>query len=127
SDYAIDDVGAALAAARSLGGQPVLFTAVAPAHLPPWLRVDARAHDRRRLSAAQNALRTLAARFNNPESRAATGAPSRAIATAARSAAARLIVITLKRSPGLLGPRRGSVTYQVLCDNVAPVLALPER
>jgi nucleotide-binding universal stress UspA family protein len=52
------------------------------------------------------------------------GDPVQQIEKVARKEKAAVIVMTLKRH-GLRGPRRGSVTYRVVCSGVAAVLALP--
>jgi len=54
-----------------------------------------------------------------------SGKPGRAIAAVASSSKVGLVVMTRRRGQGLLGPRMGSISYQVLIDARTPVLALP--
>jgi nucleotide-binding universal stress UspA family protein len=117
---------AALQAANRLGMAAVLLHVVEPLHLPPWIGMDIAELDQQRIRGAQKRLRNLASSLSSRvPSRVVAGEPSEQIAGAAVKEKAGVIALTLKRG-GLFRPRQGSLTYRVLCQSVAPVLALPE-
>jgi nucleotide-binding universal stress UspA family protein len=79
---------------------------------------------------AENRLAALTASLGRPRVRAEAtvlmGQPSEEIVKLAEAPAPSLIVMGL-HSSGLLGPRMGSVTYDVLCQTRALVLAIPPK
>jgi len=104
-------------AARRLGGKPLFLHVVRPADVPTWL-------NRQRVEAAQKRLRDLLGESARTPFRIVIGDPADQIERTSRKERAGAIVMTLKRH-GLLGPRRGSISYRVVSSGVAPVLALP--
>ena len=121
------DALAAAVVARELGTQLELVHVLEPIASPPWLEVDA---DRRnlqrerraiaRLTQLQDELRDVATAV-----RVETGKPADEIARIAASKHVGLVVMTRRRGQGLWGPRQGSISYEVLCKAMTPVLALP--
>jgi len=121
------DALAAAVVARELGTQLELVHVVEPISNPPWLEIDA---DRRnlqrerravaRLTQLQDELRDVATAV-----RVETGKPAEKIARVAASKHVGLVVMTRRRGQGLWGPRQGSISYEVLCKAMTPVLALP--
>lgn len=105
---------------------PFFVHVVAPMTLPPWLTIGKQRHERARVEAAKTALqRIVRAVGGGAEAQVLKGPPVEQIVSRAIDAGTRLIVLTLKRGAGLLGPRQGSITYRLLCARVAPVLAIP--
>ena len=100
--------------------EPV-FAPPSAAHVIPGLEAE-------RVTSAQDRLKKVAAAAGDAgglvETIVVSGDPSGEIASLAQARGARLIVMGL-HSTGLLGPRMGSVTYRVLCQVHALVLALP--
>ena len=124
-----EDVRAAAEIARAFHRDLTLVHVVRPTAGPPWLVGKLRVHDRARLKAARARLEDLAKYASTildgrVEGRALLGTPAEEISAAATDLGAGLIVLTLRRGHGLFGARQGSVTYQVLCGAVTPVLAL---
>jgi nucleotide-binding universal stress UspA family protein len=109
--------------ADRLGTSLLFLHVVKPTQAPPWLASQAGVVDRERLASAQTRMRRLVGRSR---SRIEMGDPVQQIDKAARREKAAVIIMTLKRH-GLRGPRRGSITYRVVCSGVAAVLALPSR
>lgn len=125
-DNDASDVRVAVDLVRALNATPMLLHAVPPARFPSWLKVDAVRHDRARLDAARRALEALAGTLGGDIAcQIVVGDPAEAIAAEAARQRAGLIVLTLQRPLSALGPRQGSITYQVLAMDVAPVLAIP--
>ncbi len=124
ADASAADVRAAIAAATGLGSTPVLLHVLEESALPPWLTVERNQTDRARTQKSRDALKRLLGRAPGTIE-VAIGRPSDQIVAMAAQKKAGLVVMTLKRSPSRFGPRRGVVTYQVLCRDAAPVLALP--
>lgn len=118
------DARRAIDLARRLGSEALLLHVVKPAQPPPWLAADAGVLDRQRLEAAEKRMRGIAD-ASSTRFRVAIGDPVDQIDAAAVQAKAQVIIMTLKRR-GLLGPRRGSISYRVLCSGVAAVLAAPD-
>jgi nucleotide-binding universal stress UspA family protein len=79
------------------------------------------------LTEARDRLLALAARRTRikTETRIVLGDPAEEIAAQAAVSNAGLAVLILRRGRGLFGPRKGSITYRVLCSSATPVLALP--
>jgi len=112
-----------MAMADRLGTRVLFLHVVKPTQAPPWLAGKTGVIDRERIASAQARMRQLVGRSRS-RSRIEVGDPVQQIEKVARKEKAAVIVMTLKRH-GLRGPRRGSVTYRVVCSGVAAVLALP--
>ena len=113
--------------AAGLGTRLQLVHVVEPLRMPDWLKWEAGQARRGRLSRAQARLDKLRARLDPAvvtECRVVTGDPAEQIAIAAAGRSVGLVVLTRRRGQGLLGPRRGSITYQVLCSANTPILAM---
>jgi universal stress protein A len=104
-------------AASRLGGKPLFLHVVRPADVPTWL-------NRQRVEAAERRLRDLLGESTRMPFRIVIGDPVDQIERTSRRERVGAIVMTLKRH-GLLGPRRGSISYRVVSSGIAPVLALP--
>jgi nucleotide-binding universal stress UspA family protein len=121
------DVMAAATVARELNATLELVHVVEPVTQPPWLEVDARRRNLQRERLAASALRTLTERtpWGVDGYRVEAGNPPERIAAVARAMKAGLVIMTRRRGQGLLGPRQGAISYEVLCRAQIPVLALP--
>ena len=113
-----------LAVVQRLGTKVLLLHVVKPTQAPPWLAGKAGAVDRQRMASAQARLRRLAGTSAASRCRIVIGDPVHQIEKTARREKAEVIVMALRRH-GLLGPKRGSIAYRVVCSGVAAVLALP--
>jgi hypothetical protein len=128
ADYTLADVRTAMNAVRTFDAAPLLVTVVPAARFPAWLKMDNPSYGRDRIEAARKELENIARTVgNDAECRVLAGEPAEQIASCAADAAARLIVLTLKRASARFGSRQGSITYRILSREVAPVLAIPER
>jgi len=118
---------AATVAARELGTQLELVHIVEPISGPPWLQVDAERRNLQRQRRAAARLTQLQDELSGVVTavRVETGKPADEIAKIASSKHVALVVMTRRRGQGLLGPRQGSISYEVLCKANTPVLALP--
>jgi nucleotide-binding universal stress UspA family protein len=105
------------------GAKALFLHVVKPAQAPSWLAGKAGAVDRHRMEEARTRIRQLVAP-SMARTRVVSGDPVKQIEQAAVSVNASAIVMTLK-GHGPFGPRRGSITYRVVCSGVAAVLALP--
>ena len=95
---------------------------------PHWLRKRIGATDRARIAHAKAALETVAAglrRQTEIETRVLFGEPTREIARLAATERAGLVIMTLRTPREWFGPRRGSISYEVLSQVAVPVLAIP--
>src|SRR5262249_30704421 len=104
-------------AVRRLGGKALFLHVVRPADVPTWL-------NRQRVEAAQKRFHNLLGEPPSAPFRIVMGDPVDQIERTSRRERVGAIVMTLKRH-GLLGPRRGSISYRVVSAAVAPVLAVP--
>ena len=117
-------VRAAMAVARAFEVAPLLLHVVAPPRWPAWMGVDSGAVNRARYEEAQTRLELLARRLGpGTASRVASGDPAEQIIASAADLKSGLVILTLKRA-GTRGPRRGAITYRLLCSGTVPVLAL---
>ena len=113
--------------ARELGTTIELMHVVEPVVEPPWLEMDA---SRRNLQRQRLAMARLTS-LKNELTWAATGCrvemgkPADKIAAVATSTDVGLVIMTRRRGQGLLGPRQGSISYEVLRKADTPVMALP--
>ena len=122
--YSRGDARRMATAAEALGGPLTLMHVVPITPGPPWFTPQLERHDQVRLVAAQARLDKIAAAVK-AGSRVVLGRPSEEIPAAALDARAGVVALVLRRGRGLLGPRQGTTTYQVLCGSTVPVLALP--
>lgn len=126
ADYRRADVAAALRVTDAFNARPLLVHVVRPAALPAWLNIGRHTDERRRLDTARQQLQQLSKSVGtDAECQFAVGDPVEEIAASATGARAGLIVITLKKGRTLAGPRRGSISYGLVCQGRIPVLALP--
>jgi nucleotide-binding universal stress UspA family protein len=124
SDASRADVQAAIRMAAAFGAAPVLLHVLPQSPLPPWLAGEAPGLDRERVAEARRSMEALA-RGSDARYEVAIGRAADEIVAATERFGASIVIMMLRRSNSLLGPRRGVVTYQVLCKEAAPVLALP--
>ena len=124
-DHQTADVRRAIASAAAFGAKAVLFYAVPAPQVPEWLRIGKRRRDAGRVREAQQRLEAMARTFGADGAQVAFGSAGEEIAAAAASSASQLVVLTIVRAAGLLGPHQGSITYKVVSSETAPVLALP--
>jgi nucleotide-binding universal stress UspA family protein len=114
-------------AARRLRIALTLVHVVAVGPAPRWFRGDLPGQIRRKSSAAQKKLDALQA----ANAQVVRGVIVRAghapdeISAAAREARAAVVMMVLRARPGVVGTAAGAIAYHVLCNRVAPVLALP--
>jgi nucleotide-binding universal stress UspA family protein len=124
------DVRDAEQIARAFGTDLLLVHVVPPLQPPPWYRADLSAHQRLRVTKAQRRLESLAKMVGpgiNTEVRVVAGRPADEISAVAAEERIGLVVMHLRKGPGLLGSRAGSIASHVLRHAVTPVLALPGR
>jgi nucleotide-binding universal stress UspA family protein len=122
------DARTAVAVARWFGSAVLLVHVVQELKAPPWLRKRIGASERTRLAQAQAGLDGLAAglpRQAELETRVLLGEATRDIAMLATAERAGLVIMTLRTPREWFGPRRGSVSFEVLSHVTTPVLALP--
>lgn len=128
-DESESDVRAAAGVARAIGAILVLVHVVPQVTPPPWYRADLSAHWRMRVAKAQRQLDSLAEAVGAGvpiETRVVSGNPADEIAALAAEERIGVVVMHLRKGPGLFGPRAGSIAYHVLRHAVTPVLALPD-
>ncbi|MDO8793065.1 MAG: universal stress protein [Vicinamibacterales bacterium] len=124
------DIREAEQIARAFGTDLVLVHVVPPLQPPPWYRADLSAHRRMQLTKAQRRLESLAKTIGpgvNTEIRVVAGRPADEISALAAEERIGLVVMHLRKGPGLFGSRAGSIAAHVLRHAVTPVLALPGR
>jgi nucleotide-binding universal stress UspA family protein len=121
------DVRAAARVARWFDASLVLVHVVREPVLPGWFGGVAAAPLRRQSADARKKLEALRARVGRVPGATlvARGDPPEEIAAATEKTRAGLVVMTLRRGPGVLGHPIGSIAYRVLSRGIAPVLALP--
>lgn len=125
-DHRPSDVRTVLEALTSLGARPTLLYVVQPPRLPDWLRTDPATQTSERVAAAKKTLQALAKQSGvEADCEAVVGDPVEEIGNTTARLGAKLIVMTLQQGSTLLGPRRGSITYQVVSSGLATVMALP--
>jgi nucleotide-binding universal stress UspA family protein len=130
-DRSESDIRDAAGIARAFGAGLVLVHVVPQVTPPPWYRADLSAHWRLRVAKAQQQLDSLAADAVGPgvpvETRVVSGSPADEIAALAAEERIAIVVMHLRKGPGLFGSRAGSIAYHVLRHAVTPVLVLPGR
>jgi universal stress protein A len=125
---AMSHARAAAAVAHWLGSALLLVHVVPEFKAPPWLRQRLSASDHARIANAQSRLEALAAPLRKQveiEARVLFGDARREIAKVAATDRAGLVITSLQTRRDWLGPRRGSISYDVLSEVATPVLALP--
>lgn len=120
----------AAAAVAAWFESPLLLVHVVPAFkATAWLRRRIEVSDRARIADARSRIATLArglgGRGVGVETRVLFGEATTELASVAATEGASLVVTTLRTPRGLVGPPRGSISYAVLSQVAAPVLALP--
>jgi nucleotide-binding universal stress UspA family protein len=113
--------------AAGLSARLITVHVLEPLFIPHRVRLALSGAEHQRRAQAEEKLAALVAAVGGPqrpESMVLLGEPSEEIVTLAEARSAGLIVMGL-HSSGPLGPRMGSVTYRVLCQTDALVLALP--
>ncbi len=129
-DDSESDVRDAAGIARAFGASLAIVHVVPQVTPPPWYRADLSAHWRMRVAKAQRQLESLAEAAGTSvpiETRVVSGNPADEIAALAAEERIGVVVMHLRKGPGLFGSRAGSIAYHVLRHAVTPVLALPER
>jgi nucleotide-binding universal stress UspA family protein len=129
-DDSESDVRDAASIARAFGASLVLVHVVPQVTPPPWYRADLSAHWRMRVAKAQRQLESLAEAAGSSvsiETRVVSGNPADEIAALAAEERIGVVVMHLRKGPGLFGSRAGSIAYHVLRHAVTPVLVQPER
>jgi len=122
------DARAAVAVARAFGSAVLLVHVVPELKSPQWLHKRMGAAERTRIAHAQTALDALATGLRRQaeiEPRVLFGDATREISKLAATERADLVIMTLRTPRDWFGPRRGSMSYQVLSQVTTPVLALP--
>lgn len=124
--HAEADARRAAHVARWLDASLVLVHVVSAPPAPSWFGGDVRAELESRTAQAVVRLAAVSSRLGVPAVAAVeSGHPPEAIAAVARAQRAGLVVMTLRGGEGVLGAPVGSIAYNVLCEGIAPVLALP--
>jgi universal stress protein A len=119
---------AAAAVAHWLGSALLLVHVVPEFKAPAWLRARMGASDRARIANARSRLEALAASLRKQvevDTRVLFGDARREIAKVAATERAGLVMTSLRTPRDWFGPRRGSISYDVLSEVATPVLALP--
>jgi universal stress protein A len=121
------DALVAAISARELGARLRLVHVVEPLPERRWIEIDARRRNRQAQRHAVALLGKIKDELNwvVTDTLVQAGKPGRAISAVASSNKVGLVVMTRRPGQGLLGPRQGSISYQVLTDAHTPVLALP--
>jgi nucleotide-binding universal stress UspA family protein len=121
------DALAAAVVARELGTKLLLVHVVEPVGQVPWLELDVARRQQQRERRALAHLTRLRddVAWAVGGCKVESGKPADVIAKMASLANVGLVVMTGRKGQGLLGPRQGSISYQVLLAARTPVLALP--
>jgi len=122
------DARTAAGLARWFGSSVLLVHVVPEFKAPGWLRASLGPHDRTRITQARSQLNALAGRLGRHakvKTRVLFGDAAARIGALAAAERAGLVITTLRSTRDWLGPRRGSISYDVLLQANTPVLALP--
>jgi len=128
--HAKSDARAASGFARGFGAALLLVHVLPDLQAPSWFRVRPSDSKDRRVAKARGQLERLLATLGprvHAEHCVLVGDPADTISAEAARLRIGLIVLVLRGARGVLGPRPGSITYQVLCQGLVPVVALPSR
>ncbi|MGB7218748.1 MAG: universal stress protein [Vicinamibacterales bacterium] len=128
--HARSDARAASEFARGFGAALLLVHVLPDLQAPSWFRVRPSDSEGRRVAKARRQLEHLMARLGprvHAEHCVLVGDPANSISAEAVRLRIGLIVLVLRGARGVFGPRPGSITYQVLCQGLVPVVALPSR
>lgn len=126
--HAARDVDAAVQIARWFDATLSLVHVVETSRLPGWLAGLTGGHDATSADRARAALERLAQRSRSAvptDTYVLAGEPAAQVAAVASKLDAGLVIVALRRAPGFLGARQGSITYGVVREANTPVLALP--
>jgi nucleotide-binding universal stress UspA family protein len=129
SDASTAQATAAASIARALSVPIIITHVMEPIYVPMSVRVAIPGVEAHRRVQVEEELARITGSLRPHiavESIVLTGDPSEEIVALAEARQAGLILMGL-HSSGLLGPRMGSVTYRVLCQTRALVLAIPPR
>jgi nucleotide-binding universal stress UspA family protein len=120
-----EHVASAAALARQFGVGLILVYVVDAPVVPPWSRIEPSEADRKRLASARRRMRRLAAEASvqPQDSCVLFGSPVSEIAELAAERGVAVITMMLRAGHGILGPRQGTQTYQLLRASPTPVLA----
>ncbi len=123
------DLKAAGAVARAWHTDLLAVHVVPQRTVPAWYRTDLTAHARLDMEKARQQLDALAAGIDGVklEVRVLAGSPADELAAVAAEERVSLVMMHLRKGPGLFGARAGTLTYHVLRQTTTPVLAVPER
>jgi nucleotide-binding universal stress UspA family protein len=127
-DHTMADARAAADFAQRLRAKVVLVHVLPAIEAPPWMRLRGE-RDATRIKDAEVKLTRVAAALGagtHVETHVLVGNPAEAIGYFARRRVD-LVILTLRRGPGVLGSRPGSLTYELLTVTSTPVLAIPAR
>jgi nucleotide-binding universal stress UspA family protein len=108
----------------------LLLHVVPQLQLPRWYRADLTAQAQLRIEKAKRQLEGLAkagGKGLQVEAKVRCGSVPDEIALAAAAERVGLVVMRLRKGPGLFGSRAGSIAYHILRHASTPVLALPPR
>lgn len=124
-----EDLRAAAAVARAWDTDLLIVHVVPQRTVPPWYRADLSAHVRLQVEKARLQLEGLAGGLDDvkAEVRVLVGSPADELAAVAAEQRVSLVMMHLRRGPGLFGARAGTLAYHVLRQTVTPVLAMPGR
>lgn len=123
------DLRAAAAVARAWNTDLLAVHIVPQRTAPAWYRSDLTAQARLDMEKARQQLDALAAEIDGvkTEVRVLAGSPADELAAVAAEARVSVVMMHLRRGPGLFGARAGTLAYHVLRQTTTPVLAMPER
>jgi nucleotide-binding universal stress UspA family protein len=125
---AMHDARAAARVARWLGSGVLLVHVLPEAKSSRWLQKRAGVSDRIRIAQAQARLAALGVgvlRDAAVQTRVLIGETTREIARVAATERAGLVITTLRKSRDWSGPRRGSISYDVLTQVTTPCSPFP--
>jgi nucleotide-binding universal stress UspA family protein len=98
--------------------------------IPSWVGADSRAYTGARVQEARRQLDELCGALGedlSAECRVVVGDPAETVAALAAKERADLLILTLRKSPGLLRGRTRGTAYRILCAARRPVLAWPAQ
>ena len=123
------DIRDAAAVARAWGTDLLVVHVVPQRTAPPWYRADLSAQARLQVEKARLQLDTLLAGAGDVkvDVRVLVGSPADELAAVAAEQRVSVVMMHLRKGPGLFGARAGSLAYYVLRQTVTPVLAVPDR
>ncbi|OFW28373.1 MAG: hypothetical protein A3G76_08120 [Acidobacteria bacterium RIFCSPLOWO2_12_FULL_65_11] len=124
------DARAAATFARGFGAALLLVHVLPDLQAPSWVRARPGEPESRRVAKARMQLKRVMAGLGprvHAEPCVLVGNPADTISAEAARLRIGLIVLVLRGARGVFGARPGSIAYQVLCQGLVPVAALPSR